>query len=87
MSNDKIRELLTKLHDEIEQTDLDAGTHALIQELDSDIHKLLDPNAQQTDSRSIVGTAQKLEADFATDHPVAERVIREIVDTLVRMGV
>lgn len=87
MSNEKIRELLSKLHDEIEKTDMDAGTRSLIAELDSDIHELLDPNAELEVSESIIGTAQQFDANFATKHPVAERVVREIVETLARMGV
>lgn len=87
MSNEKIRELLAKLHDEIEHTDVDAETRALMQALESDIHQLIDSDTEKSDSGSIVETAQKLEADFAIQHPLAERVVREIVETLARMGV
>jgi len=87
MSNDKVRNLLSKLHDELGKTDVDAETRSLMQELEADIHQLLDPARPMGDSRSIMSRAQQLETDFATQHPIAERIVREIVDTLTRMGV
>lgn len=87
MSNEKVRDLLSKLHDELGKTDVDAKTRSLMQALDVDIQKLLDPAQQLGDSRSIMSRAQELESNFATQHPIAERIVREIVDTLTRMGV
>ena len=87
MSNEKIKDLLSKLHSEIQSTDVDAETRSLIEELDTDIHSLLDSSTQEKDASSILERAQLLETDFANNHPVAERFIREIVETLARMGV
>lgn len=87
MSNAKIKDLLTRLHAEIRTTDVDAETRSLIKELDADIHTLLESNNQQDDTDSILKKAQLLETDFANNHPVAERFIREIVETLARMGI
>lgn len=87
MSNEKIKDLLSKLHSEIQSTDVDAETRSLIEELDTDIHSLLDSSNHEKDTSSILERAQLLETDFANNHPVAERFIREIVETLARMGV
>jgi F0F1-type ATP synthase beta subunit len=87
MSNQKLRELLATLQEEIQKTDVDAGTRSLIQELDSDIHALLGSGTTDTDTNSVVERARLLEAEFSTSHPVAERFVREIIDTLVRIGV
>jgi uncharacterized membrane protein YccC len=87
MSIEKVRNLLTQLHDELGKTDMDAKTRSLMQELEADIRQLLDPAQPLGDSRSIMKRAQELETDFATQHPLAERIVREIVDTLTRMGV
>ena len=87
MSNEKIKDLLTKLHAELQSTDVDTETRSLMKELDADIHSLLESNDQQDDAGSILERAQLLETDFANSHPVAERFIREIVETLARMGV
>jgi len=87
MSNDKIKDLLTRLHAEIQTTEVDAETRSLIKDLDTDIHSLLDSSTDRGDAGSILERAQLLETNFANNHPVAERFIREIVETLARMGV
>jgi len=87
MSNEKLRELLGTLHEEIQKTDVDADTRSLMRELDSDIHNLLETSATENDTNSVVERARQLEAEFSTSHPVAERFVREIIDTLVKIGV
>ena len=87
MSNEKIQELLVKLHEEIEATTIDADTRFLMQELDSDILDLLDSTSGTDDTKSVLESAKRLETRFSTSHPAAEHFIREIIDTLARMGV
>ena len=87
MSNEKIQELLAKLHQEIEATKIDADTRFLMQELDSDIVDLLDSSSTTDDAKSVLERAKRLETRFSTNYPAAERFIREIIDVLARMGV
>ncbi len=87
MSNEKIQELLAKLHEEIEATKIDADTRFLMQELDSDIVDLLDSSSTTDDAKSVLERAKQLETRFSTNYPAAERFIREIIDALARMGV
>ncbi len=87
MSNEKIQELLAKLHEEIETTKIDADTRFLMQELDSDIVDLLDSTSGTDDAKSVLESAKLLETKFSTSYPAAERFLREIIDTLARMGV
>ncbi len=87
MSNNEIRQLLAKLHDEIQKTEVDADTRSLMRELDSDIHDLLNSETVAADTDILLERAKLLEADFATSHPTAERFMREVIDTLVRMGI
>lgn len=87
MSNEKIRELLAKLHEEVQQTQLDAGARESLQALDSDIHQLLDSGTAEPTAASVVEQAKLLEARFAVDHPTAERVMREVIDMLAKIGV
>ncbi len=87
MSNEKLRELLGTLHEEIQKTDIDDDTRALMRELDSNIHQLIESSAPDSDTKSAVERARQLEAEFSTSHPVAERFVREIIDTLVKIGV
>ncbi len=87
MSNIQIRRLLAKLRDEIQKTELDADTRTLVRELDSDIHVLLDSNAVGAEAASVLKRAKELEANFAIEHPTAERFVREVIEALARMGV
>ena len=87
MSNIQIRHLLAKLRDEIQKTELDADTRSLVRELDSDIHELLDSNAVGAEAAPVLKRAKELEANFAIEHPTAERFMREVIEALARMGV
>lgn len=87
MSNTQIRELLAKLQEEIQKTELDDETRSMVKELDSDIHGLLETNGDQLETDTIVKKARELETNFATEHPAIERFMREVIDVLVRMGI
>jgi chorismate mutase len=87
MSNKEIRELLARLQDEIQQTELDDETLSLVRDLDSDIDDLLDPDGTRAQTESVVEKARALETNFATEHPAIERFMREVIDALVRMGI
>ena len=87
MSTKQIKELLTQLQEEIHKTELDDETRSLVRQLDTDIHGLLASEVDQEEASSIVSRAKVLEANFATDHPTAERFMREVIDGLVRMGI
>lgn len=87
MSNKEIRGLLAKLQGEIQKTELDDDTRALVRDLDSDIHDLLNPEAHDAETDSVLAKARELETNFATEHPTIERFMREVIDALVRMGI
>ena len=87
MSNPEVKRLLERLHEEIRNTDLDDETRTLVAQLDADIHELLDRPTDDADAGSVRQTAQSLEASFASEHPNAERFLREVIDTLGKMGI
>ena len=87
MKNDRLKELLARVHDELEGADVDADTRSMLEALDSDIHDLLLRDGDVAAERPVLEQAGFLEARFATEHPVAERFMREIIDTLVKLGV
>jgi len=87
MGTEHIKNLLTQLQNELRTTELDDETRNLVRELDADVHDLLAEDSAESDASSIVKRAKELEANFATDHPAAERFMREFVDALVRMGI
>ncbi len=87
MSNEKVRELLAKLHDEVRKTEVDAATRSSLQKLDSDIHNLLNSSAPETKITLVLERAELLETRFAIGHPTVERFMREVIDTLTKIGV
>ena len=87
MSNTEIRELLARLQEEIQKTELDDDTRAMVRDLDADIHGLLEKEGEGGESDSVLEKARELETNFATEHPTIERFMREVIDALVRMGI
>ena len=85
MSNARIRELLTELRQELDSADADAGTRSLMRELDDDIKRVLAAPAGPMDA--LLDRARQMEANFAAQHAGAERLIRQLIDTLATMGV
>ncbi len=84
MSNEKIKDLLVQLHQELEETEVDSETLSLAKGLDADIQQLIESGQEQ---ETVMEKARDVEARFAVEHPVAEKVIREIINTLGRIGV
>ena len=87
MSNEKVRELLAKLHDEVQITEMGADTYSSLRKLDSDIHDLLDSPTPETKITLILERAELLETKFAISHPTVERFMKEVIDTLAKIGV
>jgi hypothetical protein len=87
MSNEKVRELLAKLHDEVQTTELDEATRSSLRKLDSDIHDLLNSPTPETKISLVLERAELLETRFAIGHPTVERFMREVIDTLAKIGV
>ncbi|HEY9033634.1 MAG TPA: DUF4404 family protein [Pseudomonadales bacterium] len=87
MSNDKIRRLLTELHEAMQDVKLDDETRDLAQALDQDIQRLLEQSGEPDLMDQVTEQAREMDARFAAEHPLAERLLREIVDALGRMGI
>lgn len=86
MSQERIKALLQQLQQELANTTtVDADTLAQVKQLDSDIDQWIE-DAEDVNS-PIMEDAIALEARFAANHPVAERLIREVIDTLARIGI
>jgi hypothetical protein len=86
MTNETLRDLLARLRDEIHRTDVDAATRTRLRELDEDIHALLDEAAADPNADVMLDRARRLEASFASSHPTAERIMREVIDALAKIG-
>jgi hypothetical protein len=85
MSNEKIRDLLTQLRKELDAADVDPATLSLMRELDGDIKGVLETAEGPFDA--LVNRAKEMEVNFAAKHGGAERILRQLVDTLATMGV
>lgn len=86
MNQERIKALLQQLQQELASTTtVDADTLAQVKRLDSDIDQWIE-DAEDVNS-PIMEDAIALEARFAANHPVAERLIREVIDTLGRIGI
>ena len=84
MGKDRIKALLAQLQQEIRSTDVDDEVRELINELDKDIHGVIE---NDEDVNALIDRAKEIEANFATKYPAAERFMREVIDALVRMGI
>lgn len=86
MAQDKIKLLLNQLQAELNQTEeVDEETLALVKRLDQNIDEFIE-SAEQRNS-PILDDAIALEARFAANHPVAEKLLRELIDSLSRIGI
>ncbi len=86
MSDEDIRQTLKRLHQELETADhVEPELKSLLKQVDADIHKVL----RATDE-SPEGTRERVEelvAQFATSHPQADRFLRELMDSLGKLGI
>jgi len=78
---------MSELAQELEKTDdVDAELIATIKRLESDIDDLVDPDTDTSDN-TVMDDAIALEASFAVNYPVAEKILRELINTLSRIGI
>lgn len=86
MSKKKIRDLLDELDRELSRSEeLDEETLEAVRQLDRDIDEAIHSSEQK--NSPVLDDAIALEAQFAATHPVAERLVRELIAVLGRMGV
>ena len=88
MSDQQLKDLLTRLHKELENTNkVDSETLELVRELDSEINRLVDSDSDSDEFENVMDRAKSVETRFAVDHPAAERFLREIIDALAKVGI
>ena len=88
MNDRNLKELLSQLNDVLDNTEaVDEETMALVRELDQEIHRLTETGAGSEEFEGVIDQARSAEASFAAEHPVAARFLREIIDSLSRVGI
>lgn len=83
MSRERIRELLDELGEELGKSDVDEEALELFNALDRDIRE----DGEGDASDALMQRARELETRFAARHPNVELFLREIADTLGKMGI
>lgn len=87
MSEQRVQKLMGELISELEKTaGISEETVSVARKLESDIDDFVNP-AVDTAENTILDDAIALEATFAATHPLAEKVIRELIDSLSRIGI
>ena len=88
MTEKSLNELLTQLNEALEGLDaIDDDTRRLVEDLDEDINRLLDTDSQFEDYEGVTDRARAIQSQFAVEHPVADRFLREIIDALAKVGI
>lgn len=89
MSKENLKETLKNLHTNLESAGaVDAELKSLLKVLDGDIQALLNQEDNDTPAAALlISRAQSISARFATEHPQLEKVMRELADTLARLGI
>jgi hypothetical protein len=80
MGEERLKSLLAELHEELHQVgEIDPDTRKVLSELNADIEEVASVSAAER--------ARELESRFAAEHPVLERIAREMADLLTKMGI
>jgi hypothetical protein len=87
VSEQRVKELMAELLKELRRTEgVDDDTLLVASKLEADITDLTNPELD-TSENTVLDDAIALEATFAASHPVAEKIIRELINTLSRLGI
>ena len=91
MDRQELASLLARLQRELESGQaIDDQLRQSLQALDQDIQKVLakkDTASTAQEDASLNERAQQLEARFASEHPYLASTLRDVMDTLGKMGI
>lgn len=91
MEKQELAALLKKLQTELESVQaVDDSLKQSLQSLGQDIQKVLGqgtPPTPTADEASLNERAQELEARFAAEHPYLASTLRDVMDSLGKMGI
>ncbi|WP_405225222.1 DUF4404 family protein [Lentisalinibacter sediminis] len=87
-----MKDHLRTLHRELEGSgQLDEDMRRLLTQVDEDIHRLLDqgeePAAEPEGDDALSNQVRETATNFQAEHPRTYRVLREIADTLAKLGI
>jgi hypothetical protein len=83
---EKIRAFLAELSRELQRgEDFDIEARKILEDLHADADRLEESGGN--DIESMHERVKELESKFAANHPVLERIARELADALAKMGI
>jgi hypothetical protein len=83
---EKIRAFLAELSRELQRgEDFDIEARQILEDLHADADRLEESGGKDTESMH--DRVKELESKFAANHPVLERIARELADALAKMGI
>ncbi|SMF51906.1 protein of unknown function [Alteromonadaceae bacterium Bs31] len=81
----KLKTLANELRQALQDEESpDQEALGLLQNLEADLHQVIEQNLSTNEMSDLLA---ELQTRFAVSHPVAERYIRDIIDTLGKMGI
>ena len=87
MNKKELLNSLFKLREQLsEVNDINQSQRQQLEDVDEQIHELITSNSTQME-QSITDQLLALEVEFSAEHPVLEKVIRELLDKLSMMGI
>ncbi len=87
MSNETLKELLTKLHETLETETVEADKLSELKKLDADIQKLIASDDSAAGATGLIEQAKTVEAKFEMEHPGTATFFGQLINTLSGMGV
>jgi hypothetical protein len=86
MTDQKLRELLQELHDELERTQsVDDNGREMLSRLNADIQQFLDPARENP--ATLLGRLQDAIDHFEVDHPAVTAALSQMLNTLSNAGI
>ena len=86
MTDQKLRELLQQLHDELERTkSVDEKGREMLSQLNVDIQQFLDP--AQENPATLLGRLQDAIDHFKVEHPAVTAALSQVLNTLSNAGI
>jgi hypothetical protein len=88
MEQQKLRELLATLHQELEQVEtVDETTGVVLSNLRADMQRLLDEKGVATSKdESLMERLREALDHFETDHPTLSITLQHLLESLAKMG-
>lgn len=88
MADEKLHQLLTQVHEQLQQQNgLDEESQVLLQQVLNDVKSATSQDSVGDASTDLSNRIEQQALQFESAHPTLAEVLRQIMDTLGRIGV